>query len=81
MAYPQSRSCNQDLHAGMTDGAYKRAAPNRGGILEHTSCAVRQQMSGVWHGFNETQMKVLPDGRPDHPPYYHDIAPLDRENV
>lgn len=81
MAYAPSRSCRQDLHAGMTDGTYKKWAPNRGGAVEDTTAAVRRQMSGVWHGFNDSPMKVLPDGRQDHPPYYLDISPIDRENV
>ena len=81
MAYPQHRSCVQDLHAGMTDGAYKRAAPNRGGVVEDTTYSVRRQMAGIWHGFNDTDMKVLPDGRVDHPPYYANVASDDMENV
>jgi hypothetical protein len=81
MAYPVHRSCVRDLHAGMTDGAYKKAAPNRGGVVEDTTFHVRRQMSGVWHGFNDIQMKVLPDGRTDHPPYYTDVRAQDMENV
>lgn len=79
--YRQQRSYHQNLHAGMTDGAYKRSAPNRGGEVEDTFVAVRQQMSGAWHGFNETQMKVLPDGRIDHPPFFFNITPQDNENI
>lgn len=67
--------CRRNLHAGMTDGAYKKAAPNRGGVLEPTFAEVRREMAEIWHGFNDTPMKVLPDGRPSHPPYYMDVTP------
>ena len=79
--YRQQRSYHQNLHAGMTDGAYKKAAPNRGGEVEDTFVSVRQQMSGAWHGFNEIDMKVLPDGRTDHPPYFFNVTPDDDENI
>jgi len=65
----------------MTDGTYKRAAINRGGVVEDTTFPVRRLMSGVWHGFNETPVKVLPDGRTDHTPYYADVTSHDMENV
>lgn len=81
MAYPTHRSARRDLHAGMTDGTYKKAAPNRGGVVEPTFTHARRQMSGVWHGFNETPVKVLSDGIEDHPPYYFDVTPIDDENV
>lgn len=69
------------MHAGATDGAYKKAAPNRGGVVEPLTAEYRKQMSGVWHGFNELSTKMLPDGRSGHPPYYQDVTPQDRENV
>lgn len=81
MAYPQLRSANASLHAGMTDGAYKKSAPNRGGVVEDTTMEYRQRMSGVWHGFHEIESKVLPDGRVVTVPYYHDVTPYDEENV
>lgn len=81
MSYAPARSANQDLHAGMTDGTYKKAAPNRGGNVELTFTHARQQMSGVWHGFNDVSMKVLGDGRVEHPPYHFDVTPIDDENV
>ena len=65
----------------MIDGAYKQAAPNRGGVVEDTTFKVRRQMSGVWHGYNEIQEKVLPDGRTATTPYYTDVASNDMENV
>lgn len=81
MAYPPSRSCNEDLRAGMTDGAYKKYAMNRGGFVEGDTAGVRKLMSGVWHGFNESPTKFLPDGRECTSPYYVDVTPEDKENV
>jgi len=81
MAYPQHRSCVRDLHAGMTDGAYKKAAPNRGGEVEDTTFHYRRIQSGVWHGYNEVTPKVLPDGKIVGVPYYTDVRAEDMENV
>jgi hypothetical protein len=81
MAYATHRSWNKDMRAGATDGSFKKYAMNRGGVVEDTTAALRRLQSGVWHGFNETQTKVLPDGRVDQPPYYHDVTPQDKENV
>lgn len=81
MAFPASRSCNADLHRGMADGTYKFAAPNRGGVVEDTFTAYRKDMSGAWHGFNEIQPKMLPDGRSVPTIDYFDITPMDKENI
>jgi len=82
MAYPQAISCNASLQAGMTDGAWKKAAMNRGGVVEETFAESRRDMSGVWHGFNECDHKELPDGRPmTRELYSFAIAPRDTENV
>lgn len=81
MAYAPARSCNDALHAGMSDGAYKKFAPNRGGHVEGLTIGYRQRMSGAWHGFNEIQMKMLPDGTLCSPPYYGDVTPQDNENI
>lgn len=81
MAYPTPRSCTANLHAGMTDGAYKKYAMNRGGFVEGDTAGVRKLMSGVWHGFNEAEQKWLPDGRPCVTATYVDVAPVDKENV
>lgn len=79
--YAQHRSCNTDLRLGITDGAYKSAIKDRGGVPEHISCTIRGCESGVWHGFNESPVRYLIDGTTFKSPYYHDIAPQDRENV
>lgn len=79
MAYPVSRSCNADLRAGATDGTYKRYAPNRGGVVEPTSAPARRLNDAVWHGFNESAVKVMPDGAQVHPPYYEDVSPISKD--
>lgn len=81
MVYPQSRSCNADLHAGMTDGTYKAYAINRGGVVEDTTVAVRRVMSGLWHGFSDLQSRILPDGTTATSLNYQDVTPQDKENV
>jgi hypothetical protein len=79
--YRQQRSYNTNLKQGMVDGSYKFYAPNRGGEVEDTTAQTRQQMSGAWHGFNETPTKILPDGSTFNSPGYYDITPLDDENI
>jgi hypothetical protein len=89
MSYAPARSCNKDLFAGMTDGSHKKGAPNRGGgycdtagSIEHTTCFFRAEMSGLWHGYNEEPIKVLPDGRKVETPYTMAmIVAKDMENV
>jgi hypothetical protein len=81
MAYPQFRSCNADLKEGITDGVWKKAAPDRGGEVEGTFAPVRKDMSGVWHGFNEKQPKIDQFGRSVSTGHYFDVTPMDSENV
>lgn len=89
MTTAPARSCNKDLWAGMTDGSHKKGAPNRGGgfldtsgDIEHTTCAFRREMSGLWHGFNEEPMKTLPSGRVVVTPYTMSmVIAEDMENV
>jgi hypothetical protein len=75
MAYPQTRSMNTDLHAGMTDGKYKKIEPNRGGFCEETSHDDRNDMSDIWYGFHEADTVELPDGRRMAMPYHSPNAP------
>lgn len=79
--YAPFRSANDELHAGMTDGAYKKSAPNRGGLVEATFAPFRQLASGAWHGFHESPRKILPDGREARIPYFHNVTPQDTENI
>ena len=80
MAYPTQRSCNADLMEGMTDGTWKKA--NRDWETDDMLTAqIRANMSGLWHGFNELNPKILPDGRSVSTRHYFDIEPVDNENV
>lgn len=80
MAYAPARSCRDALMDGMTDGAWKRA--NMNWITsDDTTAQTRQFMSGAWHGFNEINPKITPDGRSVSTSCYYDIEPIDNENV
>ena len=62
MVYPVSRSENKGLEAGMSDGKYKKVAPNRGGIVEaELAYRVREDLHDIWFGIHECSDKVLPD--------------------
>lgn len=80
MAYTAYRGYRADLFEGMTDGAYKKYAMNRGGIVEPCTAPARRQMAGVWHGFNEVQPKVLADGRYADTPNYLSVRPECRDH-
>lgn len=80
MAYPTARSRNANLMQGATDGAWKKA--NMNWCTDDTLTAeIRRNMSGVWHGFNEVNPKITPDGRSVSTEHYYDIEPIDNENV
>jgi hypothetical protein len=81
MAYAQARSCNADLEAGLTDGSYKKAVTNRGGVVESLTCENRREMSGAWHGFNETNPKMAPTRGSVSTINYQYITPEDKENI
>lgn len=76
MTYANFRSCNDDLHRGMVDGTYKFGRPDAGGVVDPMTAEVRKQMDGIWHGFNETPEKVLPDGRKVRTIDYMDVSPM-----
>ena len=62
MVYPASRSMNHDLEEGMSDGKYKKIAPNRGGITEkELAYAEREDLYDMHYGVHETPAKRLPD--------------------
>lgn len=78
--YAPARSYREELFEGATDGAYKKAVMNRGGFPEACFAPVRRRMAGVWHGFNEVQPKVLPDGRIVETQNYLSIRPECRDH-
>jgi hypothetical protein len=66
MAYPATRSMNQDLKEGMTDGKYKKIVQNRGGIVEKDVFYMsREDLNDVFYGIHEDPVKSLQDGRTD----------------
>jgi hypothetical protein len=75
MAYPQTRSMNTDLHAGMVDGKYKHMRPNRGGFPEGTTDSNQSDLSDIWYGKHEPSEVELPDGRSMAMPYHVANAP------
>lgn len=81
MAYAQPRSCNMSLKEGYFDGGFKHYRPNTAGKIEDCTAGIRRQMSGVWHGFNELEVKYMPDGTPVKTPYFVSVTPQDDENV
>lgn len=60
MALPPLRSLNGDLIEGATDGSYKKGVNNRGGQVEPTTYAKRDELDDVWYGIHETQPKDVP---------------------
>lgn len=66
MAYPALRSMNKDLEDGMSDGKYKKIAPNRGGDTEaELTYQMREDLNDVYYGIHEAADKQLPDGTTD----------------
>lgn len=70
MVYPRSRSMNGDLNEGLTDGKYKKVVHDRGGVVEHTTIASRDDLKDVWYGIHEAAVKERPDGRNCGTPNY-----------
>jgi len=63
MTYAPHRSNNDELKYGINDGVYKDTAPNWANVDDADTANVRKQMDRIWHGFNEADIKYLPDGR------------------
>ena len=61
MAYAQSRSMNDELNAGMTDGKYKKVHQNWAPVVFDASYTERADLDDVWYGIHEKQVKVAPD--------------------
>jgi hypothetical protein len=57
---------NHDLEEGMSDGKYKKIAPNRGGVSENDhTYQEREDLYDLHYGIHETPKKHLPDGTID----------------
>jgi len=66
MAYPATRSCNRELEAGATDGKYRKVINDRGGDVERTFVANREDLVNGFYGIHETSVMQVP-GRPNRP--------------
>lgn len=53
MAVNESRSMNNDLRLGATDGKFKNLTPDRGGEVEEDKVAVRSQVLQPQYGILE----------------------------
>lgn len=63
MAVNQSRSMNAELHEGATDGVFKKVAPDRGGVVEHTFVQGKRDLSPYYYGsVIEAESKSIGDG-------------------
>ena len=69
MAYPNLRSCNDDLEAGMTDGLYRKIIMDRGGVVEPTTYAARRDLTDAWYGLHECPSMMTPDNMRVRNPY------------
>jgi hypothetical protein len=62
MAYPGSRSTNDELDAGATDGKYRKVIMDRGGVVEHTFTDDRECLTGAFYGIHEASRMRVPGG-------------------
>lgn len=62
MGYPQSRSMNDALSEGSTDGKYKKIVQNRDGQVDSATYENRADLNNQWFGLTEKKVKVTPDG-------------------
>lgn len=58
MAVNESRSMNNDLRRGATDGKFKNLTPDRGGDVDPTAVTIREQELQVQ--YNITDAEVFP---------------------
>lgn len=61
MAYAPSRSMNNSLSEGSTDGKYKKIVRDRDNA-EIATYEDRADLNDVWYGIHEKKIKVTPDG-------------------
>lgn len=62
MSHAPERSRNGSLKNGMTDGSYKKLAPDRGGFVETTTQEAREALNPMTYGYQELPFKEQPDG-------------------
>lgn len=63
MAYPSTRSVNDELEAGATDGKYRKVIADRGGVVEHSFETDRECLNGSgYYGIHESSSMRVPGG-------------------
>jgi hypothetical protein len=60
MAYARPRSANRELEAGATDGKYRKVIADRGGDVEHTFVANREDLVNGFYGIHEAPVMEVP---------------------
>ena len=53
MAVNESRSMNNDLRRGATDGKFKTLSPDRGGMVDPTAVTVREKELQIQYNVTE----------------------------
>ena len=59
------RSCNENLHDGMTDRSYKKIRQERWSpekTAKSLTDRTREDLYDIWYGIKEVNEKMLPDG-------------------
>lgn len=65
MAENMSRSMNDDLAEGATDGKYKKVrGPDRGGDIDPVNAGNKSHLDSIYYGNTNVEVarKILPDG-------------------
>ncbi len=71
------RSCNADLHEGLTDGKYKKTIMNRGGVPDmSTTWEARDDLQQNIYGRVETPYKEDQFGQHISTPNYRPTLPV-----
>jgi hypothetical protein len=61
MAYAPARSCNAELNQGAVDGSYKQFIKDRGGVVDHSAVAMREDLDHKFYAINEAGSFTTPD--------------------
>jgi hypothetical protein len=61
MAVNDSRSMNSDLRKGAVDGKFKSLTPDRGGVVDPTSAAIRQSELNIQYNIQTTPLPEMPE--------------------
>ena len=61
MAVNDSRSMNSDLRKGAVDGKFKSLTPDRGGVVDPTSAAIRQSELNIQYNIQTPPLPEMPE--------------------